>query len=181
MGGGLKKTWLWVDLMRRGPTEGPPVVERVIRIMNSDCHTAKVALVGHGNTLRYILATENLKVGDLIKTSGEIPRNPGESFFSTGQDLQLVEFSQSERRRRLPSRCLAHRHDRQLRRRLSRSRSEVRSQRRHLRHVDEAHRQSMHSAIANETRNLHTGTVHGHRGSSVERGTQRVHLRQSGC
>ncbi|CAF0789949.1 unnamed protein product [Adineta ricciae] len=76
VGGGLKKTWLWIDWMRQGPTEGPPLVERVIRIMNSDCHTAKVALIGHGNTLRYILATENLKVGDLVKTSGEIPKNP---------------------------------------------------------------------------------------------------------
>jgi large subunit ribosomal protein L2 len=63
--------------MRRGPTSGPPLIERVIRIMNSDCHTAKVALIGHGNTLRYILATENLKVGDLVKTSSEIPKNPG--------------------------------------------------------------------------------------------------------
>lgn len=77
VGGGLKKTWLWIDTMRQGPTSGPPLIERVIRIMNSDCHTAKVALIGHGNTLRYILATENLKVGDLVKTSGEIPKNPG--------------------------------------------------------------------------------------------------------
>ena len=77
VGGGLKQSWLWIDTMRRGPPSGPPLVERVIRIINSDCHTAKVALIGHGNTLRYILATENLKVGDLVKTSGEIPRNPG--------------------------------------------------------------------------------------------------------
>ena len=63
--------------MRKGPKSGPPLVERVIRIVNSDCHTAKVAIIGHGNTLRYILATENLKVGDLVKTSGEIPKNPG--------------------------------------------------------------------------------------------------------
>lgn len=76
VGGGLKQSWLWIDTMRRGPPSGPPLVERVIRIINSDCHTAKVALIGHGNTLRYILATENLKVGDLVKTSGEIPRNP---------------------------------------------------------------------------------------------------------
>jgi len=66
--------------MRRGPSSGPPLIERVIRIMNSDCHTAKVALIGHGNTLRYILATENLKVGDLVKTSNEIPKNPGKFF-----------------------------------------------------------------------------------------------------
>jgi large subunit ribosomal protein L2 len=65
--------------MRRGPTSGSPLLERVIRIVKSDCHTARVALIGHGNTLRYILATENLKEGDLIKTSCEIPKNPGRS------------------------------------------------------------------------------------------------------
>ncbi len=85
--------------MRQGPTSGPPLVERVIRIMNSDCHTAKVALIGHGNTLRYILATENLKVGDLVKTSGEIPKNPGSSFFSSSiiVDIQfLVKASEGD-------------------------------------------------------------------------------------
>ncbi|CAF0962741.1 unnamed protein product [Didymodactylos carnosus] len=76
VGGGLKKTWLWVDTKRQGPASGPPLIERVVRIINSDCHSAKVALVGCGNTLHYIFATENLKVGDLIKTSSEIPKNP---------------------------------------------------------------------------------------------------------
>ena len=77
VGGGLKKKWVWIDTLRRGPTSGPPLVERVIRIQDSDCHTSKVALIGHGNTLRYILATENMKVGDLLRTSCEIPKNPG--------------------------------------------------------------------------------------------------------
>jgi len=76
VGGGLTKTWLWVNTKRQGPSSGPPLIERVIRIVNSDCHTAKVALIAHGNTQHYILATENLKVGDLIKTSNEIPKNP---------------------------------------------------------------------------------------------------------
>ena len=88
VGGGLKRQWLWVDTMRQGPSSGPPLVERVIRIMNSDCHTAKIALIGHGNTLRYILATENMKVGDLIKTSGEIPKNPGS--FSIPRKVSLT-------------------------------------------------------------------------------------------
>lgn len=39
--------------------------------------TAKIAVIGHGDTLRYIIATENMKPGDLIKTSRVIPRNPG--------------------------------------------------------------------------------------------------------
>lgn len=36
-----------------------------------------ICLVAHGNTKRYILATRNMKKGDLIRTSCEIPKNPG--------------------------------------------------------------------------------------------------------
>lgn len=41
--------------------------------------SAKVALIGRGDKLRYIIATENMKPGDLIKTSRFIPRNPGKA------------------------------------------------------------------------------------------------------
>lgn len=39
--------------------------------------TAKIALVAHEDKLKYIIATVNMKPGDLIKTSRFIPRNPG--------------------------------------------------------------------------------------------------------
>ena len=32
--------------------------------------------VANGNFKRYILASENMKAGDLIKTHNEIPKNP---------------------------------------------------------------------------------------------------------
>lgn len=77
IGGGIKHKYHWIDWKRVGPTEGPPLVERVIKIIKDGCRTAHVALVAHGDTLKYILATENMKAGDLIKTSCHIPRIPG--------------------------------------------------------------------------------------------------------
>ncbi|KAK9881196.1 hypothetical protein WA026_014543 [Henosepilachna vigintioctopunctata] len=59
-----------------GPKEGPPLEERVIKIIKDGCRTANVALVASGSNLRYILATENMKAGDIIKTSCHIPRIP---------------------------------------------------------------------------------------------------------
>ncbi|XP_011208055.1 39S ribosomal protein L2, mitochondrial [Bactrocera dorsalis] len=76
IGGGIKQKFHWVKWVRDGPLEGPPQEERVIEIIDDGCRTAKVALVGVGNELKYILATENMKVGDIIKTSRFIPRIP---------------------------------------------------------------------------------------------------------
>ena len=43
-----------------------------------DAHrTPKIALVAVGDYLKYILATENMKAGDILKTSCYVPRNPG--------------------------------------------------------------------------------------------------------
>lgn len=77
IGGGIKHKYHWIDWKRIGPTEGPPQEERVIKIIKDWCRTAHVALVAHGDKLKYILATENMKAGDLIKTSCHIPRIPG--------------------------------------------------------------------------------------------------------
>ncbi|XP_044257954.1 39S ribosomal protein L2, mitochondrial [Tribolium madens] len=76
IGGGIKHKYHWVDWKRVGPSEGPPQVERVIKIIKDGCRTASVALVAHGDKMKYILATENMKAGDLIKTSCHIPRIP---------------------------------------------------------------------------------------------------------
>ncbi|CAH1979883.1 unnamed protein product [Acanthoscelides obtectus] len=50
--------------------------EKVLKIIIDGCRTAHVALIGQGDKLRYILATENMKPGDVIKTSSHIPRIP---------------------------------------------------------------------------------------------------------
>jgi ribosomal protein L2 len=45
--------------------------------MDDGCRTAKIALVAGDDQLKYILATENMKAGDILKTSKHIPRIPG--------------------------------------------------------------------------------------------------------
>ncbi|XP_050091450.1 39S ribosomal protein L2, mitochondrial [Anopheles aquasalis] len=76
IGGGIKHKYHWIKWVRDGPSEGPPQVEKVIDVIDDGCRTAKVALVAVGNEMKYILATENMKPGDLIKTSRFIPRIP---------------------------------------------------------------------------------------------------------
>jgi len=76
IGGGVKHKFHWVKWVRDGPADGPPKQEKILDIIDDGCRTAKVALVGTGNELKYILATENMKPGDIIKTSRFIPRIP---------------------------------------------------------------------------------------------------------
>jgi len=76
IGGGIKYKYHWVQFKRDGPTEGPPQLEKVIDVLFDGCRTAKVALVGVGDQLKYIIASENMKPGDIIKTSRVIPRIP---------------------------------------------------------------------------------------------------------
>uniref|UniRef100_A0A182VH59 Uncharacterized protein n=1 Tax=Anopheles merus TaxID=30066 RepID=A0A182VH59_ANOME len=76
IGGGIKHKYHWIKWVRDGPAEGPPQIEKVVDVIDDGCRTAKVALVAVGNEMKYILATENMKAGDLIKTSRFIPRIP---------------------------------------------------------------------------------------------------------
>ncbi|XP_030029310.2 39S ribosomal protein L2, mitochondrial [Manduca sexta] len=76
IGGGIKHKYHWIDWHRTGPTEGPPQLEKVIQVMEDGCRTAHIALVAIGDKLKYILATENMKAGDIIKSSRELPRIP---------------------------------------------------------------------------------------------------------
>lgn len=74
LGGGHKKRYRWVDNCRHGPKEGPPLVEKVMSIQYDPCRTAKIAAVASGERMRFIIATSTMKPGDLISTSGHIPR-----------------------------------------------------------------------------------------------------------
>lgn len=76
LGGGHKRNYRWIDWFRTGPTDGTFLEERVIRILYDPNRSARIALVGTGDKLRYILASVNMKSGDLIKTSSYIPRIP---------------------------------------------------------------------------------------------------------
>ncbi|XP_037718294.1 39S ribosomal protein L2, mitochondrial [Drosophila subpulchrella] len=75
IGGGLKQQYRWVKWVRDGPADGAQE-ELVLEVIRDGCRTAKVALVAVGDELKYILATENMKAGDILKTSRLIPRIP---------------------------------------------------------------------------------------------------------
>lgn len=77
IGGGIKHKYHWIEWKRQGPKEGPPKVEKVLKIIKDGCRTSFVALIGDQDKLKYYLATENMKEGDVIKTSSYIPRIPG--------------------------------------------------------------------------------------------------------
>ena len=78
-GGGNKQRARWVD-WRRLPADwdpqGPDLVERVINICYDPMRKSKLALTGYGEKMRWQIATQNMEVGDLIRTSGKIPPNP---------------------------------------------------------------------------------------------------------
>ncbi|XP_042226963.1 39S ribosomal protein L2, mitochondrial-like [Homarus americanus] len=76
LGGGAKRNYRWIDWFRYGPKDGTFLEERVIKILYDPNRSARIALVAHGDNLRYIIATENMASGDLIKTSSYIPRIP---------------------------------------------------------------------------------------------------------
>lgn len=76
IGGGIKHKYRWVLFTRHVPKDSEPLVERVHSIHDDPLRTAKIALVASGDEKRWILATTNMKEGDLIKTSSKIPRIP---------------------------------------------------------------------------------------------------------
>jgi len=76
IGGGIKHKYRWVLFTRQVPKGSPPLVEKVDQILDDPLRTAKIALVMSGDQKRYLLATVNMKPGDLIKSSSEIPRMP---------------------------------------------------------------------------------------------------------
>merc|ERR1719422_1429664 len=76
IGGGLKKKLHMIDFSRQGPKEGEPLVEKVYEVRKDDWRTAHIALVASGNRKRWIVASANMKPGDLIKTSGKLTSMP---------------------------------------------------------------------------------------------------------
>jgi large subunit ribosomal protein L2 len=74
-GGGNNKKFRWVDFKRHAP-EGETIEEKVYHIRYDPIHTYLIALVANGGHRRWIIASENMKPGDIIKTTNIIPKNP---------------------------------------------------------------------------------------------------------
>ncbi|KAG5313279.1 RM02 protein, partial [Acromyrmex insinuator] len=77
IGGGIKHKYHWIKWIRDGPEDlnEPPKEEKVLEVFKDGCRTSFVALIGSNRELKYILATENMKPGDIIRTHRGIPRN----------------------------------------------------------------------------------------------------------
>lgn len=77
IGGGIKHKYHWIKWVRNGPKDlnEPPKEEKVLEVFKDGCRTSLVALIGTGRELKYILATQNMKPGDILRTHMGIPRN----------------------------------------------------------------------------------------------------------
>lgn len=77
IGGGHKQRYRMVDFQRlhfEPGKEGAQLEERVVEVRYDPCRSADIALVAGGNRKRWIIATENMQAGDLIKSSSVIGR-----------------------------------------------------------------------------------------------------------
>lgn len=77
IGGGHKQKYRWVDFQRlryEANAEGQPFEEKVIEVRYDPCRSADIALLAGGTRKRWIIATEKMQEGDIIKTSGVIGR-----------------------------------------------------------------------------------------------------------
>ncbi|KAM7385853.1 hypothetical protein PAMP_001907 [Pampus punctatissimus] len=77
IGGGHKQKYRWIDFQRlryEPNKETQPFEEKVVEVRYDPCRSADIALVAGGDRKRWIIATENMQAGDIIKTSGVIGR-----------------------------------------------------------------------------------------------------------
>uniref|UniRef100_K7F8N5 Large ribosomal subunit protein uL2m n=1 Tax=Pelodiscus sinensis TaxID=13735 RepID=K7F8N5_PELSI len=72
IGGGHKQRYRMIDFRRL--RYEPGAEEKVIQVRYDPCRSADIALVAGGKRKRWIVATENMQPGDLLKTSGHIGR-----------------------------------------------------------------------------------------------------------
>ncbi|XP_027011316.1 39S ribosomal protein L2, mitochondrial [Tachysurus fulvidraco] len=78
IGGGHKQRYRMIDFQRlrfeTGKEKGTQIEERVIQVRYDPCRSGDIALVAGGNRKRWIIATENMQPGDLVKSSSVIGR-----------------------------------------------------------------------------------------------------------
>jgi len=77
IGGGVKFDYFMIDFHRRGPTTPNETYdERVIEVRKDPNQTAHIALLAGVKGKHWILATENMKAGQIVTTTCYIPPNP---------------------------------------------------------------------------------------------------------
>ena len=75
IGGGVRKYYRWIDLHYLGE-KGETIDEKVFKVRHDPFVTSLLALVARNGHQRWIIASENMKPGDIITTINEIPKNP---------------------------------------------------------------------------------------------------------
>lgn len=78
VGGGSKQKHRWVDLHRL-PLDWDReqlLEERVVEVRYDPMRDAQIMLTGYGKVLRWQLATDKVKEGDVLRTHTSIPTNP---------------------------------------------------------------------------------------------------------
>jgi len=73
IGGGLKRPHFMVDLVRKANADGSPYEERVLLIHETWWRWNHIALVAAGTHKRWILASADIKVGDILKSHSVVP------------------------------------------------------------------------------------------------------------
>lgn len=79
VGGGSKRKWRWIDWHRLPadwPRDGSVLEERIISVQYDPNRDAQIALTGYGDKMRYQIATNKMKQGDIVRTHTDIPENP---------------------------------------------------------------------------------------------------------
>ncbi|XP_028844593.1 large ribosomal subunit protein uL2m [Denticeps clupeoides] len=77
IGGGHKQRYRIIDFQRlrfEPGTDQKEFEEKVVEVRYDPCRSADIALIAGGSRKRWIIATENMQPGDLIRTSGTIGR-----------------------------------------------------------------------------------------------------------
>jgi len=79
VGGGSKQKSRWIDWYRVPadfPRDGTVLEERVIQVGYDPMRDAMITMTGSGDKLRWQVATDKIKEGDIIRTFTTIPVNP---------------------------------------------------------------------------------------------------------
>ncbi|XP_043531583.1 39S ribosomal protein L2, mitochondrial [Chiloscyllium plagiosum] len=92
IGGGHKQRYRMIDFQRLRYQAGQlelPFEEKVVEVRYDPCRSAEIALIAGGNRKRWIIATENMEPGNILKTSGQIGRMAGQSVSNSPSDPNL--------------------------------------------------------------------------------------------
>lgn len=77
IGGGHKQRYRMIDFQRlryEPGREDQPIVEKVVEVRYDPCRSADIALVAGGSRKRWIIATETMEAGDVIRSFSAIGR-----------------------------------------------------------------------------------------------------------